>query len=85
MIITLKGIRNWIIGLGVIILVIILLVLIFNLMIIILPIIVVMALLGYVFKRFNKLKKETPKEYINVKFKEKDVIKVDFKKKKRKK
>lgn len=44
-------------------------VMIFNLFILILPFIIILVVLGYLFKSFNKLKNNEKKEYLDIGFK----------------
>ena len=68
MIYTARGLKAWIIGLVILALIIVVLVLVFQLLIFLLPIILIIILLSYFFRILNKLKKEKPKNTIDVKY-----------------
>ena len=69
MFIAVRGIKAWIIGLLVLAVIIFFLVLLFNLLILLLPVLIILILLSYLFRVLNKLKKEQPKSYVNIKYK----------------
>ena len=69
MILHLRGIKAWIAVLGVLIVAIVVLVILFNLLILLLPIIILILILSYFFRMLNKVKKEEPQDYINIKYK----------------
>ena len=69
MFIQVKGIKAWIAILIAVIIAIVILVVIFNLIILLLPVIIIILILSYFFRILNKVKKEQPKNYIDVKYK----------------
>ena len=66
-----RGVKGWIIALGILAAAILILFLVLQLFIFILPLIIIIAIVSYLFRILNKVKKEEPKGYINVKYKEK--------------
>jgi hypothetical protein len=64
-----RGVKGWIVGLAVLAAVILILFLVLQLFILILPLIIIIAIVSYLFRMLNKVKKEQPKDYINVKYK----------------
>ncbi len=66
------GIKAWVIGLMILFFVIVVLLVILNLFLFLLPLFLVLVLLGYFFRMLNKVKKEKPKDYVDVKYKKLD-------------
>jgi len=64
-----KGIKALFFIILIFIVAIAVLVFIFQLFLFLLPIILLFLVLGYLFRKLNKVKKETNKDYIDVKFK----------------
>jgi len=64
-----RGVKAWIIGLLILAGVIFVLVLLFQLLIFLLPLILIIIVVSYLFRMLNKVKKEQPKDYINIKYK----------------
>ena len=73
MIVSAKGFKGLLIGVGVIFIIIIVLILALNILIILLPIIILITIIGYIARKIYYLKKqatkETRKEVITVKYK----------------
>jgi len=69
MLYTVRGLKAWIIALFAILVVAVILVLVFHLLLFLLPIAIIILVLSYLFKMLNKVKKEKPKDVINVKYK----------------
>ena len=67
--IVIRGIKAWIIGLLILAGIIFILVLLFQLLIFLLPLIIIIIIVSYLFRMLNKVKKEKPKDYIDIKFK----------------
>ncbi|MDP3734600.1 MAG: hypothetical protein Q8R37_05210 [Nanoarchaeota archaeon] len=63
------GIKGIMLALATLFVIIVILILAFQFIILILPLIVIFIILSYLFKIFNKLKTEKPKDYIDVRFK----------------
>ena len=64
-----RGLKVWLIILGVLAVVILFLFLLFNLLLFLLPLIILIIIVSYLFKMLNKVKKAPPKDYIDVKAK----------------
>lgn len=71
MIVQMKGIKAWITILVFLVIAIAVLALIFQLVLFLIPVIVVILIVSYLFRILNKVKKEKPKDYIDIEFKEK--------------
>lgn len=56
-------------ALGTLLVIIVILILLFQFLILILPLIAIFIVLGYLFKIFQKLRSEKPKDYVDVRFK----------------
>ena len=67
--IVIRGIKAWIIGLLILAGIIFILVLLFQLLIFLLPLIIIIIIVSYLFRILNKVKKEKPKDYVNIKYK----------------
>jgi len=65
----LRGVKAWIIGLIVLAIIIVILFFILQLFIFLLPLIIIIAIVSYLFRMLNKVKKEQPKDYIDIKYK----------------
>ena len=64
-----RGVKAWIIGLLILAGIIAIIVLILQLFIFLLPLIIIIAIVSYLFRMLNKVKKEEPQDYINIKYK----------------
>jgi hypothetical protein len=71
MIIKVRGLKVWLIVLGVLAFGIFILILLFNLLLFLLPLIALLIIVSYLFKMLNKVKKGKNKDYIDIEFREK--------------
>jgi hypothetical protein len=71
MIIKIRGIKAWITILLFVIIAVAVLALVFQILIFLIPLIIVLVILSYFFRMLNKVKKDQPKDYIEVEFKDK--------------
>ena len=71
MMIRLRGIKAWIMILVFLVITITVLALIFHIILFLIPVILVLLVLSYFFRMLNKVKKDQPKDYIDIEFKEK--------------
>ena len=71
MIFRIRGIRAWIAILVFLVITIVVLALIFQIVLFLIPVILVLLILSYFFRMLNKVKKDKPKDYIDIEFKEK--------------
>ena len=69
MILRANGIKAWIFLLIVLVGVILLLLLIFNIFLFLLPLIIIIVIVSYLLRMLNKVKKDKPKDYIDIDFK----------------
>ena len=68
MIIRTRGIKAWIVILGILFLTILFLIFIFNVILFLLPLVLVLLIVSYLFRMLNKVKKEDKKGFIDVKY-----------------
>ena len=71
MILQIRRVKAWIMILVFLIITVAVLALAFNILLFLIPIVIVIIIASYLFRMLNKVKKEKPKDYIDIKFKEK--------------
>ena len=64
-----RGVKGWIVTLIALAVIIIAIVLVFQLFLFLLPLILIVIIISYLFRMLNKVKKEEPNNYIDVKYK----------------
>ena len=64
-----RGVKAWIVTLIVLAVIVTAIVLVFQLLLFLLPLILIIIIVSYLFRMLNKVKKEEPQDYINIKYK----------------